>query len=308
MRVAVIGAGLAGIAAARRMVERGVLVIVFEKSRGFGGRCASKRWEGQILDHGAQYFALRDEGFREAVTRACGEKLLKIAAPVLNGQGEEFRGGPRYYHAEGNSRLVRDLATGLEVRTGKVLEKIEAEGQGWRIEGEFFDRVISTAPLPQTRKLAGLEPGPSEYVPCLTLLLLYQGERPERTRQVYAFSDADDEEVIWTACENAKAGRVEHGKTALVVQASAAFSWARFEDNPQEWAVPLRKVAEEKWGLPSSAFLALHPHRWRYARVKAPWSAPELPPGWVFAGDALLESRVESAWLAGRKVAEEMAI
>jgi hypothetical protein len=32
-----------------------------------------------------------------------------------------------------------------------------------------------------------------------------------------------------------------------------------------------------------------------------PFAEPDLPEGWIFAGDLLAESRIESAWLAGRR-------
>jgi len=68
---------MAGVAAAQALKARGCTVTVFEKSRGFGGRCASKRWEGHTIDHGAQYFTIRDERFRAVVQAASGDALIK---------------------------------------------------------------------------------------------------------------------------------------------------------------------------------------------------------------------------------------
>jgi len=55
-RVAVVGAGIAGITAARTLAQAGWHVIVFEKSRGAGGRIATRRTEWGGFDHGAQFF------------------------------------------------------------------------------------------------------------------------------------------------------------------------------------------------------------------------------------------------------------
>jgi len=52
MRVAVIGAGIAGLVAARDLTAGGHEVVVIEKSRGLGGRMAARRVEGMVLDHG----------------------------------------------------------------------------------------------------------------------------------------------------------------------------------------------------------------------------------------------------------------
>ncbi|MDP4994095.1 MAG: FAD-dependent oxidoreductase, partial [Burkholderiaceae bacterium] len=61
--VAVIGAGMAGIACARTLAQAGWQVSVFEKSRGFGGRMSTRRSQFGDFDHGTQYFTVRDPRF-----------------------------------------------------------------------------------------------------------------------------------------------------------------------------------------------------------------------------------------------------
>ena len=52
-RVAVIGAGLAGLTAAARIAAGGAAVTVYDKSRGLGGRLATRRSPQGSFDHGA---------------------------------------------------------------------------------------------------------------------------------------------------------------------------------------------------------------------------------------------------------------
>jgi predicted NAD/FAD-dependent oxidoreductase len=54
--VLVIGAGLAGLSCACALREQSVDVRVLEKSRGVGGRCATRRIEGQPVDHGLAFY------------------------------------------------------------------------------------------------------------------------------------------------------------------------------------------------------------------------------------------------------------
>ena len=63
-RIAVIGAGIAGVAGARALADAGHQVRVFEKSRSPGGRMATRRTVHGSFDHGAQYFTVRDPGFQ----------------------------------------------------------------------------------------------------------------------------------------------------------------------------------------------------------------------------------------------------
>jgi renalase len=297
--VAVIGAGMAGIGAARVLADAGFRAVVFDKSRGLGGRCATKRWEGHSVDHGAQYFTMRDADFSQAVRGACGGDLLEIQAPIVDEAGRKLPSEGRFFHAKGNSRLARALAEGLDVRTGVTIEAVENR----RVGGEEFDLVLSTAPWPQTAKLAGISGAQNPYAPCLAGLFLYEGEWVGASTARYAISDRSGHALAWSACENHKPGRVGEGFTVMVIHASEEFSRTRLEDDPASWADDLRDLVEERWDIPSSAFRAVHPHRWRYARISQKMEIPALPEGWHFAGDLLTESRVESAWLAGRAVA-----
>jgi phytoene dehydrogenase-like protein len=54
-RIAVVGAGIAGLACARTVAASGLSCTVFEKSRGTGGRAATRRHNGHRFDHGAPF-------------------------------------------------------------------------------------------------------------------------------------------------------------------------------------------------------------------------------------------------------------
>jgi predicted NAD/FAD-dependent oxidoreductase len=54
--VVVVGAGLAGLSCAREVQSQGFSVLVLEKSRGLGGRGATRRVEGACFNYGARYF------------------------------------------------------------------------------------------------------------------------------------------------------------------------------------------------------------------------------------------------------------
>ena len=67
LRVAVIGAGLAGLSAARTLRDQDHEVRVFDKGRGVGGRTSTRRSKSFAFDHGAQYFTAHDERFGRLV-------------------------------------------------------------------------------------------------------------------------------------------------------------------------------------------------------------------------------------------------
>jgi len=69
LNIAIIGAGIAGLACATRLQQAGHNVSVFEKSRGLGGRMSPRRTDQWQCDHGAQYFTARTPEFLAQVRR-----------------------------------------------------------------------------------------------------------------------------------------------------------------------------------------------------------------------------------------------
>src|SRR4028118_2371524 len=86
--VAVIGAGMAGLSCAQRLRQAGYSVAVVEKSRGAGGRVATRRVQGPRAAHGGCYLAPQGGGgvgggglWRELAAR--GGESLPAACRVL---------------------------------------------------------------------------------------------------------------------------------------------------------------------------------------------------------------------------------
>ena len=64
---AILGAGMAGVTAARTLVQAGHQVSVFEQAPYVGGRMATRDTPWGSFDHGAQYFTVRDPRFALAL-------------------------------------------------------------------------------------------------------------------------------------------------------------------------------------------------------------------------------------------------
>ena len=76
LHIAIIGAGMAGITAARTLVQAGHRVKVFEKSRGAAGRMSTRETVFGTFDHGTQYFTVRDPRFSLALQTVAGTKEI----------------------------------------------------------------------------------------------------------------------------------------------------------------------------------------------------------------------------------------
>ncbi|WP_288587077.1 FAD-dependent oxidoreductase [uncultured Methylobacterium sp.] len=306
--IAIIGAGIAGAAAARRLHDAGHRVVVLDKGRGPGGRMATRRGpDGLRFDHGAQFFTARDPRFA-----ACIEDWTArgVAAPW---------GGPhRSVGTPGMSAPARDLLAGIDLSCGRAVGRLARAGDGWRLEeadgtalvdGAAFSRVLLTCPsLQGLALLAGCGqdlPGLADvrYAPCWTLMLAHDGPPPfeEPARQ-----DDDPAAVFaWIARDGTKPGR--DGGGTVVAHAAPAWSRANLEDGAD--AVAERLVAALRAIVPLGTVRHAAAHRWRYAQVERAVGTPCLfapETGLGFAGDGCLGPRVEFAYLSGLALAERV--
>jgi len=90
--IAIIGAGMAGLACARHLAQAGHAPIIFDKGRGIGGRLATRRAEGLQFDHGAQYVNAHTPGFAALLAELAA---AGAAAPWPDGTGRSHTVGDR---------------------------------------------------------------------------------------------------------------------------------------------------------------------------------------------------------------------
>jgi renalase len=120
--IVVVGAGIAGLACAQRLQQAGYSVIVVEKSRGVGGRLATRRTHETRVDHGTCYLSPKGDVLRGWLQRLQAQGVVQVwtdqvyglsAAGELQPPSERT---PRYVAADGMSAIARSLAADLEIR------------------------------------------------------------------------------------------------------------------------------------------------------------------------------------------------
>jgi len=305
MQIAVIGAGISGLVCARKLAEAGHRVIVLEKSRSLGGRCATRKFGEHLVDTGAQYFTLRDEGIRSELEQLARGQLKKIEKPILSEKQIYRAGEERFYLANGNNRLGSILAEGLDVRKECEAGRVFQEGKRWKVLGEEYHAVVSSAPWPQSAALFGMRESEVAFEPnltaCFEYLIPWDGSK-------YATLDSTGQAPLaWVGCENAKEGRIQSGKSVYVIQASTSYSQKFLEKDPSDWLRDLSERLEESWGLSPDMRGATFGHRWRYARRgRGTEKTSTLADGLYLCGDSVSDSRVESVWKSGIEVAEKL--
>jgi renalase len=302
LRFIVVGAGLAGLAAAGRLVGAGHSVTVFDKGRGPGGRMATRRIGAATFDHGAQFFTVRSPELDALVSTWTADELVFEWCRGFSSPD----GFPRYAVRGGMNALAKRLAVGLDVRCATLVFAVYRVGGEWEVlldDGSRHrcDALVMACPVPQAFSLlvtADVElPAPlvrTDYDRTLCLLAVL--DRPSAVPAPGAVQGVAD--LTFVADNQAKG---VSAVPALTVHADPAWSMVWWSADRDSCAAALLALAAPFVG--SASVVEHQVKRWRFATPQAIWPdrcwvGPSDAP-LALAGDAFAGPRVEGAILSG---------
>lgn len=306
MKVAIVGAGIAGLACAKRLTERGIEVALFDKGKRPGGRLSSLRLDEGEWDFGAPYFKVTHPHF--AAQAKAWEKVGLIAR-WPSGPDGAWVGVPAM------NALVAAEAGRLPVRFGALVARIDRAQTGWSLSGPElregpFDAVVLAVPCEQAAPLMALhdlmmaqEAASVRSVPSWSVMAGFAEPLtglPDVVR--------DKGPIRWAARNNSKPGR---GKTECwVIHGASGWSRENVEMAPDQVTAELlgALALASKTPLPDPVFLKAH--RWRYAMPLGQRGAPLWNSGLGLGacGDWCVGPEIEGAWLSGVDLAEQIAV
>jgi hypothetical protein len=309
----IIGAGIAGLAAARKLADAGQYVLVIDKGRGVGGRMATRHMGDTRLDHGAQYFSAKTPVFQQFVKEA------QRAGAVL-----EWRPGipdvahPRWVGNSGMNVVAKYLLQDVPVLKGKRITQIMAEPHGWTVltekaEAHSGEALLITMPAPQALDLLQnslLDLPVSlhdrlrevEYQPCLAVLAtLHQPSGIPAPGGIRL----DDEPLAWLA-DNFQKGVSKI--PSVTIHATFDFSQKHLDGDLQRAGRDLLDAAAP-W-VPAHSIVDWQIHRWRFSRahrrLPEPFLEADTPFPLLFGGDGFGIGNVEGAYLSGLAMAQRL--
>jgi len=320
LEIAIIGGGIAGLSAAEALARAGHRVRVFDKGRSPGSRASSRRLERGSVDHGAQYFTAREPTFRRRVDAW----IERGTAARWNGRivawnGERFEpkasATERFVGVPRMSALAADGSSHVDVRSSTHVARCSFDGRRWELADDAgrslgaFDRLLVTAPPAQAAALIGDESPLGRRAqavrmqPCWAVWLTLS--HPSRIPFDGAFVDASP--LSWIARDSSKPRRGPD--ETWVLHATSGWSERHVDVARNTVADRLSAALERASGASLPPVVERGAHLWRYAMAAPPLDVAALVDsarGLALAGDWCHGSRVEGAWLSGRRAAQQL--
>ena len=314
--IAIIGAGLAGIAAARTLIARGHKVVMFDKGRGPGGRLATRRIEAEgrklQFDHGAQYLRAESAAFASALVEAgtapWPDAARRVGVPSMSAVPRALLGDIPCVALRHVGQIIGQPGAWMlrhwdarQVRPGKPLPDTAPEEAG------PFAAVLLTMPATQAREVLGRHAprlhealAAIRYAPCWTVMAAFNAPLalPETLRP-------EAHAIGWAARDSAKPGR-DASQENWVIQAGPAWTRAHLELTAEDIAAPLLAELVGFSAAPLPALFMAVAHRWRYSLLEAPLGEPCLWDATTrigYASDGCIGGRAEAAWQSGAALA-----
>jgi renalase len=317
--VAVIGAGVAGLACASELARADVMVTVLERARGLGGRLATRRRGNLAFDHGAQFITARSRPFVRYVTVAQNAGAAAAWTPSILEDGHRNWDSPIeewYVGAPGMSGIVRPLARGLTLETGTFVHELLRSDNGWELETDTgrrlgpFNAVVAAVPAPQALSLLAPHGRAFRHLisvqmaPCWALMAHFE-DASHIESDVFRWTQGP---LALAARQSSKPGRPAD-RGSWVIHAAPRWSREHLEADAQEAAQLMLHAFATAVGnhLPAPAWL--HAHRWRHAMVEQALGLPCLLDADIAAGacgDWCIAPRVEAAFESGRAMAHSV--
>ncbi|WP_144392971.1 NAD(P)/FAD-dependent oxidoreductase [Pleionea sediminis] len=333
MDIAIIGAGLTGLALAKELKALGHSVIIFEKSRGRGGRLVNKRFNWASLDIGAQYFTVREPAFKTKVDDWQQQGLVtpwqftpyKMNHGTLTLSPDNTE---RWVGLPAMNAPAKFLANELNIKFNCSITRIEFQNLKWTLHDQKdkfypgFDWTIITAPVEQSLPLVTEHAAPPEaitqikHTPCWALA--FQTSTPLANSEIKGIFG--DEIIRWVSRDSSKPGRKEKSSSNWIVHFSP--EWSK-KNQPHQPFKDLTQVEQQHWKqrLIETAQTWLRPcfdspiaisnsyfHFWRYANLEEndalPFYWADKEKGLALAGAWAAGGRVEGAWKSAMMLLE----
>ena len=321
-KVAIIGAGLAGLTCANMLKEK-YEIVIFEKSRGVGGRMATRYKDDWEFDHGAQYFSAKTPEFQKFLAIPIKEKIIaRWDAKFVEFDFDKVvfkrnwnQDYPHFTSQPKMSSLAKFLSQNLEVKLQTKITKLIKNNEKWNLIDENensyfgFDLLILAIPSPQVLEI--IPPNFSllkevkniKMLGCFSLMLGFN----KSLELGFEAALVKNSKISWIAVNNSKPGR--KSAFSLLVNSSNVYAQENIE---KDLELIKKDLIKELSLITKADFNQAHHidiHRWRYAnssKINDKKFFFDQNLNIAVCGDWCIEGRIEAAFLSGYSLAKNL--
>jgi predicted NAD/FAD-dependent oxidoreductase len=304
-KIAILGAGLTGLSLGQDLLRKHSKeeILILEKSKGSGGRMATRRSEECTYDHGAQYLK-RSEVSQRWIEKGENSHVLKD----FPASGRNAVCG-----ITGMTQLAKFLAQDLDVQFNQKLITLKKENNFWNLttdQGSLISaqQVVLTAPLPQSLEIlknsqisfnSGL--AKIEYAKALVLLLELDFSFPDD----FTFKE-NVGGGIFSICAQYKKGISRKPCWTLVMDEAWSQKYFALEDS-QILSLAQEAVARQ---FPELKIKSVQLKKWRYSHPLTSWNSLFEAPaeGLYLGGDAFGGPSLNGALRSSQALAHQLGV
>lgn len=147
----IIGAGISGLCIGWQMKSLNKNFLILEKSKGVGGRMATRRVDEFTFDHGAQFIKIKNDSQDAALKRL--PPLLSLT-PWFEDSDAHF-----FAKSQGMTQIAKSFLLSSNIILGETISHLnKISDQHWEVLSQSGKRwmtkqIYLTSPLPQTLKI-----------------------------------------------------------------------------------------------------------------------------------------------------------
>lgn len=322
-KVAVVGAGMAGITCARRLADADIDVTVFEGAKSVGGRMGTyDSASGIRFDHGAQFATADTESFQEYI----GERARQGRAAQWDIHGEPYANAPvrsRWIGVPTMDALLAPAAEALHIEFGATVARLHSQPGGVVLsleedESEFaFDAAVIAVPAPDAIPMLEEESelvdrlSKIEFAPCWAVTAAFESPLDHEIPTWKTTTGP----VVWAARNGSRSGRPgwqndKETPDCWVFHAGPDWSQEHADASPADVrTLMLRHVEQHCGSIPE--IRDAKAHLWRNALVTEPLNALFLASRdskILIGGDWCLGPRIECAFRSGTAIADALVV
>lgn len=337
MVVGIVGAGLSGLTAGRILAKAGHEVTIFEKSKGYGGRMAT-RYAGKKLaskmDHGLSYFGVKSDEFREFTAELLDQGLIQTWGDnFVTYDGEQILDSPPnqshgalYTSTDGMNKIGKYLGRWVDIQTETKVGGLTYFGtnrskkRSWMMNltsSNTFgaDAVIIALPAPQAYGIIASTIDETNtlkivrqidevsYQPAFSLMAGYGSQEVPGWQGVFCRNNP----LEFISNENLKRDTQE---ASFVIQSSESFTKEYRNQNEETVSSKILDEFSEIAGGWAATPDWYQLHFWRYSRAQKVINSSYLElededAPLALVGDYLNGNTVDDAYRSGYKLAND---